>query len=555
MSAEVHVTFLGGLGDIGRNCAAIETEDALVILDCGQLFAGEDRPGVDSILPDLDYLWERRKKVVGLITTHGHEDHIGAIAPLFDMGVTCPIYGSPFTLGLVRHRLDERGLASKADFQEVGDHETRQIGPFSVEFLPVTHSVPGGYISSITTPQGVILHSSDFKLDLNPIDNRLTDLPRIEDIARDPGVRLLLADSTNADNPGSTRSESEIGPSIETVFADNQDRRIICAAFSSHVHRVQQIVDAALDSGRKVATLGLSMKRNVGLARSLGILKIPDPSIVDIADVDDYPPEELCVIATGAQGEDRAALAQAASGRSRWLTITDRDAVILSSYPIPGNESKVARVINNLVDRGAVVVDSVRAGVHTSGHGKRDELAALHNAASPEFFAPVHGEPLHLRSHAGLAEELGMSADAILQCRDGDRIVLSDGGATVKHGVRSGVHLLVHGPFVGPHEGAVDDRLVLGQHGFVNVTVAVDLERGELLAGPLVYSRGWVEAGDAEGLHGEISGLVDAVVEKALVDPEVDRAELSRRIRRTTGQFVNDSTGRRPMILPTVLDH
>lgn len=553
MSNDVRVTFLGGLGDIGRNCAAIETDDAILILDCGQLFAGEDRPGVDSILPDIDYLADRSDKVVGLITTHGHEDHIGAIAPLYAAGVRCPLWGSPFTLGLVRHRLDERGLLRDAVFNEVDDNETHQIGPFSVEFLPVTHSVPGGYISAITTPQGIILHSSDFKLDLHPIDGRHTDLARIGALASDPGVRLLLADSTNSDQPGHTKSESEIGTALVDVFHQHPDRRIICAAFSSHIHRVQQVVDAALATNRKIATLGLSMKRNVALARSLGVLRIPDTEFIDIGEVEEYEPHRLCIICTGAQGEERAALAQASAGRSKWITVTDSDAVILSSTPIPGNEARVATVYNELVDRGVVVIDSSKAGVHTSGHGKRNELATLHSAASPEFFAPVHGEARHLLAHAELAEQMGMAPENVLRCRDGDQIVLHDRGAKVNHGARSGVHLLVHGPFVGADDGAVDDRKILGQHGFVSVTIALDFQRDEIISGPVVFSRGWVEQDDAEPLQGDIADLVEATVAEAFKDSDMDRAEMARRIRRTTGQFVNDATGRRPMILPTVL--
>lgn len=553
MVDQVTVTFLGGLGDIGRNCAAIETDEALLVLDCGQLFAGEDRPGVDSILPDVDYLLDRADKIVGCITTHGHEDHIGALGPLFDMGVSFPIYGSPFTVGLVRHRLEERELLRDAELIEVGDNEHHTIGPFEVEFLPVTHSVPGGLISAIGTPQGTILHSSDFKLDLHPIDDRRTDLARIGAIAKDPGVRLLLADSTNSEIPGHSISESVIGGELLNVFRDHDDRRIICAAFSSHIHRIQQIANAALDGGRKVATLGLSMKRNVGLARQLGILRIPDTSVIDISEVDEYEPGQVCVISTGSQGEQRAALAQAAYGRSRWLEICDTDTIVLSSHPIPGNEAKVAGVINELVARGAKVVTSEEFDIHTSGHGKRDELTILHSIAIPEWFVPVHGEHRHLRAHANLARSLGMPHGNVLEAVDGDQIVMTDDGLRLDQQVTPGTHMLVNGPFIGPDGGIVGERRLLSDGGFVSATVVVDLDGGKMLARPQLESRGWVDPPNLDRLHEDLAILIEETVGHALHDGVSEQGELARRVRRATGQFVSAETNRRPMIVPIVI--
>ena len=552
MPSPVTITFLGGLGDIGRNCAAIETDDALLILDCGQLFAGEDRPGVDSILPDYDYLLDRADKIVGCITTHGHEDHIGGLAPILERGLSFPIHGSPFTLGMVKHRLDERDLLRKVEFHEAADHERHKIGPFDVEFLPVTHSVPGGLISAIGTPQGVVLHSSDFKLDLHPVDGRRTDLARIGAIAQDPGVRVLLADSTNSEVPGYTKSESEIGGELRRVFAQHRDRRLICAAFSSHIHRVQQIADAALADGRKIATIGMSMKRNVGLARQLNILRIPDASIIDIADAIDYAPHEMCVITTGSQGEARAALAQAAAGRSRWLEIGDTDTVVLSSSPIPGNEAKVSNVINKLIARGAKVAHNSEFAIHTSGHGKRDELTMLHSVATPEYFVPVHGEIRHLQAHAGLARSLGMADDHVLEAVDGDQIVMTDDGVTVNHKVTSGVHMLVHGPFIGADTDVVNERIVLGDGGFVSVSVVI--EGDELIAPPHVESRGWLAAEDLVDLHYDIERLVAKAVRQDLAAGVTKPGELRRRVRRVTGQFVSDETDRRPAIIPVVIN-
>ena len=407
MPSDVTITFLGGLGDIGRNCAAIECDDSLLMLDCGQLFASHEEPGVDSILPDVDYLFDRGDKIIGCVVTHGHEDHIGALAHVLARGLSFPIYGSAFTLGLVRYRLEERDLLGRTQLIEVADNEIVDIGPFQVEFLAVTHSVPGGLISAIGTPQGVVLHSSDFKLDPHPVDDRRTNLPRIGALAEDPGIRLLLADSTNSDIPGTTASESSMQANLAEVFRAHEGRRIITACFASHMHRVQQIIDVALADGRKIATLGLSMRKNVALARSLGLLKVPDDKFFDIEDIEDFEPGELCIVSTGSQGEDRSSLATAAAGSSRWITINDLDTVLLSSHPIPGNEARVSNMIDDLIRLGAEVVHSGLVEIHTSGHGKRDELTTLHTVSRPEWFVPVHGEYRHLVAHSLLAQSLG----------------------------------------------------------------------------------------------------------------------------------------------------
>ena len=554
MPQEVTITFLGGLGDIGRNCAAIETDDALLILDCGQLFSDEERPGVDSILPDVDYLFERKDKIIGCVITHGHEDHIGALAQVVDRGLSFPIYGSPFSLGLVRYRLDERDLLGKVDLIEVADDETVDIGPFSVEFLAVTHSVPGGLISAITTPQGIVLHSSDFKLDPHPIDDRRTNLPRIGALSSDPGIRLMLADSTNSDVPGTTASESTMGANLAEVFRANEGRRIITACFASHMHRVQQIVDAALDEGRRVATLGLSMRKNVALARSLGLLKIPDERFFDIEDIDDYEPGELCIISTGSQGEERSSLATAAAGSSRWIEIGDDDTVILSSHPIPGNEARVSNMINGLIKLGAEVVHSGLVEIHTSGHGKRDELTTLHTVAAPEWFVPVHGEYRHLMAHAALAVSLGMEEDRVLLAGDGDQVVLADDGLSLRERVTSGDHLLLHGAFLGADRGVLADRRILGDQGMVAVTAVVDFEAGEQPCAPWVESRGWLDGDDASEIADEIVAQVGDAIDDELTNPDWDRTSLMRRVRRTAGTIVNQRSRRRPMIVPVVID-
>lgn len=550
MATPVSVTFLGGLGDIGRNCAAIECGDELLILDCGQLFPDDLMPGADSVLPDLSYLDGRGDKIVGCIVTHGHEDHIGALSHALKR-FEFPIYGSAFTIGMVRSRLAEAGVLGRTELTVLVDHEQRSIGSFQCEFLPVTHSVPGGLISVITTPQGVILHSSDFKLDLNPVDGRLTDMARIEAIAGDPGIRLLLCDSTNADIPGQTQSESEIGPVLRQVFAENVGRRVITTSFSSHIHRVQQIADAAVESGRKVATLGMSMKRNMGLARELGMLKIDDRDFIDLEEIGSYEPGQICVVSTGSQAESRSALALAAVADSRWITIGPQDTIVMSSNPVPGNEARVFRMIDNLVRQGARVRHSGHLGLHTSGHGKQEELAALHRAANPEWFVPVHGQYHHLVAHMDLAERLGMSRDQMVFATDGDQIVLTDNGLELVEKVTPGTYTFVHGQLTEDDHNVFRERLILGGDGVVVATATVDLESRTLIGEVVIESRGWL----GEDHYENFTTAATVELESSLLAVLGGHDELSvelieRRMRRTVGQFVNTRTGRRPMILP-----
>ncbi|RMH78292.1 MAG: ribonuclease J [Actinomyces sp.] len=550
MSDPVSITFLGGLGEIGRNCAVLETDGRRVMLDCGQMFAGDDLPGVDAVLPDFEWLLESGGGIEACIATHAHEDHIGALPHLLEH-LSFPIYGSPFTLALVRHKLAEARVLDRTELRPIADGETHDIGPFTCEFLPVTHSIPSGLITAFHTRQGVILHSSDFKLDMTPVDGRRTDLSRIGALAADPGIRLLLADSTNADNPGSTRSESEVGEVLRGLFAAHAGRRLIVASFASHIHRLQQVADAAVATGRTVVTLGLSMRRNVTIARELGVLHIPDHALRDIEDLDELDPREVCIICTGSQGEPRAALTQMAQGRSKWTEIGPDDTVIFSSSPIPGNEAAVAAVRNDLARRGARVVHSGQIGVHTSGHGKAGELSVLHSVAVPEWFIPVHGEYAHLVAHAELARRLGMPDERVVLCEDGDRVVLDDDGITHTGSV-GGDHLYVDG-MVG-HLGStvLGERRILGDDGFVAVVVHVDLEGRRILAGPDVVTRGWVEQPALVAHEAAVADAVAEVVETALADGDTGLDELARVVRRAAGRVVNDRTRRRPMIVPVV---
>ncbi len=548
MPAPVHLTFLGGLGEIGRNCAALEVEGRVVLLDCGQLFP-DDRPGVDAVLPDFTWLRERADRIEGCVVTHAHEDHIGGL-PYLLSELSFPIYGAPFTLGMIRRKLQSAGVAVP-DLVPLEDHDRRTIGPFDCEFLPVTHSTPSGLMTVFGTPQGLILHSSDFKLDPTPVDGRVTDLARLEKLSADPGIRLLLADSTNADSAGSSASESEIGPVLQQIFEEHAGRRIVIGAFSSHVHRIQQIADAAVATDRRVAVLGPSMVRNVGLARQLGLLRISDDVLASEGELDGLDPARTCVVCTGSQGEPRAALALMARGRHRSITIGDRDTVVFSSHPIPGNEAAVSRLHNDLSRQGARLVHSGQLGVHTTGHGKADELLALHDATDPELFIPVHGEYAHLAAHHQLALERGMAPDRVLRCTDGDRVRLDSDG--LRHQKRvSDEYVMVDTAGAPVSERLVEERRALAEEGFVVVRVIVDGKRGRLAEQPFVETRGWIEPDEREDWCEAVADEVVRVLAPVLVDGERGVPELARLVRRATGRLVNARTGRRPALVPVV---
>lgn len=548
MTNHVTITFLGGLGQIGRNCAALESNGRIVILDCGQLFP-DDLPGVDAVLPDFSWLIERADRIDGCIVTHAHEDHIGGLPYLLrDMDV--PIYGSKFTLGMIKGKLKFANITG-TKMIEVKDHEHHKVGPFDCEFLPVTHSTPSGLMTVFTTDQGLIVHSSDFKLDPTPVDGRLTDLPRLRELSADPGIRLLLADSTNAGAAGASGSESEIGPVMDQIFADNHGKRIIVAAFSSHIHRVQQIADAAKETGRTLVVMGASMVRNVTLARELGLLRVSDKMIATAEDIDDLDPATTCVVCTGSQGEPRAALALMAQGRHRYLKITDQDTVVFSSHPIPGNEAAVSRLQNDLARRGARLVHSGQLNVHTSGHGKREELAELHLAVDADLFIPVHGEYAHLVSHHELALELGMNPDRVLRCVDGDQVRLSDDGLK-KVGQVSDQWIMMDERGTALSDELVEERRAVSGQGFVLIRVVVDGKKGVLVEPPFVTSRGWVEPGERDDWSHEVAQEVTAAIVEALEDGERDAHKLGRKARRAAGQLVGQRTGRRPSLVPVV---
>jgi len=544
--------FLGGLGEIGRNCACIEIEGRILILDVGIMFPDPDMPGVDLVLPDFSYLQENLDRVDGVILTHGHEDHTGGLAFLLRY-LPLKVYGSELTLGLARNRVDEAGLASQVTWIPVRDGERRRIGPCDVEFIPVTHSVPQAFATAFHTPQGIILHSGDFKIDLHPVDDRRTDLARMGALASDPGIRLLLSDSTNAEEPGFTPSESTVGATLRRVFLARPDRRFVVTCFASHIHRVQQVADAAIAGGRKVATLGRSMQKNVALARQLGLLDIPDRDMVDIEQVDNLPSGQVCVISTGSQGEPMSALSRLAVGENRFFKLREDDVVVISAHPIPGNEWSVGRVIDSLARRGVEVIHSGVDAVHVSGHARQGELSTLMSVTEPEFFIPVHGEYRHMANHVQLANSMGIPGDHILLCEDGDAVQL-DGSGLRRDGNVPGGYLFVDGSSVGDiGHGVLRDRKVLAEDGVVMAVATIDLKRAEVVGVPQIVTRGWAYDDDTDRLLDEARELVTTALAKALAGGSQDHETLNRVARKALGQLVGNRTKQRPMIVPVIV--
>lgn len=552
MSSPVRIAFLGGLGEIGRNCMAVEHDGRILLIDCGLMFPDADMHGIDLVLPDFTWLRQNADRIEGCVVTHGHEDHVGALQYLL-RDLSFPIFGSAVALGLARNRIEEAGLLGRTELVAVRDGERRKIGPFDVEFIPVTHSVPHAHAIALHTPQGVVLHTGDFKLDLTPVDGRRTDLGRIGALASNDGIRLLLADSTNAEEHGHAPSESSVGGVLRQLFMEQPDRRIITASFASHLHRIQQIMDAAVATGRVVATLGLSMKKNVRMGRDLGIISIPDDKLVDIDEIDKYPPGKVCIVSTGSQGEPMSALALLARGESKFVKVGEHDTVILSSHAIPGNEGNVNRVIDGLLRAGCEVVHSGVADVHATGHAQADELKTYLSITNPEWYVPIHGEYRHMVANAKLGMLMGVARDHVLLCEDGDVLELSDDGLAMAGRIPAG-YLYVDGIVGDVGQGVLRDRKVLAEEGVVVVVVTVDIETSKVLTGPEIITRGWVYAPEAEDLLDEACDTVAAAVERALGEGIRDVETLERDVRRAAGKFVNERTRRRPMIVPVVME-
>ncbi|MEH0827106.1 MULTISPECIES: ribonuclease J [unclassified Micromonospora] len=538
---------LGGLGAIGRNMTVFEYDGKLLIVDCGVLFPDVEQPGVDLILPDFGPILDRLDDVQAIVLTHGHEDHIGAVPYLLAHKPDIPLVGSQFTLALVEAKLAERRIQPYTLTVREGGRE--RLGPFECEFFAVNHSIPDALAVAIRTPAGLVLHTGDFKMDQVPLDGRITDLAGFARLGAE-GVDLLLSDSTNAEIPGFVTPEREIGPVLDSTFAKARGR-IIVASFASHVHRVQQVFDSAAEHGRKVALIGRSMVRNMGIARDLGLLNIPAGLVVGIEEATTLPPEQIVLMSTGSQGEPMSALGRMASGDHRHITIAPGDTVVLASSLVPGNETSVYRVINRLARAGAVVVHKDVAKVHVSGHAPAGELLYLLNVVRPSNLMPVHGEWRHLRAHARLGVESGVAADRVVLCEDGDVVDLVEGRASLVGHVKSR-YVYVDGLAVGDvSESLLTERRILGDGGFIATTVVVDSVTGKVVGGPTLSAKGFSE--DPEAFN-PVVPLVTEALNRAAADGITDPHQLQQIVRRTVGRWVNDKYRRRPMIVPTVVE-
>lgn len=552
MPGPVRIVFLGGLGEIGRNCFCLEVDGRILVVDCGLMFPDADMPGVDLVLPDFTYLRDNADRVEGVVLTHGHEDHVGGLSYLL-RDVPVPIYGSALCLGFARNRIEESGMLGRTDLIPVGDGDRIDIGPFDVEFVPVSHSVPHAFATAYRTPAGTILHTGDFKLDLTPVDGRVTDLPRLGQIAGE-GVRLLLSDSTNAERPGFTPSEATVGPVILDILRDHPDRRVIVASFASHLHRVQQVARAAVQCGRKVAFVGRSMQQNAALARELGMFDLPESRVVDIEEVSRLAPGEVCVICTGSQGEPMSALSLMAAHEHKYLKVSEDDVVVISAHAIPGNEANVARVIDALYRAGADVLHERTAPVHVSGHASQEELKFMLSLVRPEWFIPVHGEFRHMVHHARLAEAVGVPSDHVFLCVDGDVVTLGPDGLDVDHRAVPAGYQFVDGIMDDVSHGVLRDRRNLAEEGVVVVFVTVDAGTGEIVTGPEIVTRGWVYEEEALDLIEEAKDAVRESIAEAAAEGATDFETLRRHARRALGRFINQRTRRRPAIIPVVLE-
>ena len=537
---------LGGLGEIGRNMTAFEYDGRLLLVDCGVLFPEDHHPGVDLILPDFDPIRERLDQVEALVLTHGHEDHIGATPYLLRERGDIPLVGSKLTLALLGSKLREHRLKETVTY-EVAAGETITFGPFVLEFIAVNHSIPDALAVVIRTGAGVVLHTGDFKMDQLPLDGRITDLNEFARLG-DEGVDLFLTDSTNAEVPGFTTPEKDISPVLERVFAKS-NQRIIVACFASHVHRVQQVLDAAVAHGRKVGYVGRSMVRNMAIAQELGYLTVPPGVMVEAKELPELPPEKQVLISTGSQGEPLSALSRIAQRNHNFVHIEEGDTVILASSLIPGNENAVYRVINGLSRWGANVVHKGNALVHVSGHASAGELLYCYNIVKPRNVMPVHGEIRHMRANADLARATGV--ENVVLAEDGVVVDLVDGVAKVAGKVDVG-YVFVDGTTIGDiTESSLKDRRILGEEGFISVIVVVDSVTGKVVSGPEIHARGFAED---DSTFDEIKQPIIDAIDAAIADGVDDSYQLQQTVRRVVGRWVNRTHRRRPMIIPVVIE-
>ncbi|KLL97322.1 ribonuclease J [Rhodococcus sp. IITR03] len=542
----LRVVALGGIGEIGRNMTVFEHQGRLLIVDCGVLFPEDQQPGVDLILPDFRYIEDRMDDVEAIVLTHGHEDHIGAVPFLLRLRPDIPVVGSKFTLALVAAKCREHRQRPK--LVEVVEGQSTSHGPFECEYFAVNHSIPDAIAVAIRTAAGVVLHTGDIKLDQLPLDNRLTDLAGFSRLG-DEGVDLFLVDSTNAEVPGFVTPEREIGGVLDTVIG-KATNRVIVASFASHVHRIQQIVDVAERYNRRVAFVGRSMVRNMQIAQDLGYLNVPDGLEVDIDTAASLPDGRVVLVSTGSQGEPLSALSRMARGEHRQINIRADDLVVLASSLIPGNENSVFAVVNGLAKRGAKVVTQQNAKVHVSGHASAGELLYLYNAVRPTNAMPVHGEWRHLRANAALAEATGVPRERIVLAEDGVVVDMVDGLAEIVGRVPVG-HVYVDGLSVGDvGESTLSDRLVLGEGGFISISVAVDAATGRAVSAPEVSGRGF---SDDPGALNEAAQLVDKALNELAAEGVTETHRIAQGIRRVVGRWVAETYRRRPMIVPTVI--
>lgn len=543
----VRIVPLGGIGNIGRNMTTFECNGRILVVDCGVLFPEESQPGVDLILPDFSYLADRLDDIDGIILTHGHEDHIGAVPYLLKLRNDIPLIGSEFTIALVESKLAEHRIKPYSFVVQEGDVE--QIGNFECEFIAVNHSIPDALAVFMRSAGGNILITGDFKMDQLPLDGRITDL-RAFARAGEAGVDLFMVDSTNAEVPGFVHSEMEIGPVLENIFAQATGQ-IVVASFASHVHRVQQVLDAAHLYRRKVCFVGRSMVKNMGIAAELGLLNVPDDTLVDLREIADLPDEKRVFMSTGSQGEPMAVLSRIASGTHQRIGVGPGDTVIFASSLIPGNENSVFRLINGLTKLGAKVVHQGNAKIHVSGHSAQGELLYAYNIVEPLNVMPIHGEPRHLVANGSLAVKTGVPAENVILCEDGSVVDLCAGVAKIVGEIPCG-YVFVDGSSVGEiGEAELTDRRTLGQEGFIAIFAVVDSQKHEILAGPHVQARGMAEN---EAIFEEILPSVRDALQLALEKGTADTYQMQQAMRRVIGRWAAKSLHRAPMIIPTVIE-
>ena len=540
---------LGGLEEIGMNMTAFEYEDSIIVVDCGMSFPSDDMLGIDLVIPDVTYLKDNIEKVKGFFITHGHEDHIGAL-PYVLREISVPIYATKLTLALIENKLKEHEMTRSTKRKVVKYGQTINLGCFRVEFIRTNHSIADAAALAIYTPKGIVVHTGDFKVDYTPVFGDPVDLQRFAELGR-KGVLALMCDSTNAIREGFTMSERTVGKRFDSIFEDNQDRRILVATFASNVDRVQQVINTAYKFGRKVVVEGRSMVNVIGTASELGYINIPDGTLITIDQLKDYPDEKTVLITTGSQGESMAALSRMASGLHRKVSITAKDTVVLSSTPIPGNEKAVSKVINELSAKGAKVIFQ---DTHVSGHACKEEIKLIYSLVHPKFSIPVHGEYRHRASQADLARQLGIPDDHIFMMQSGDVLTLDEEHAEVTGHVQAG-GIFVDGLGVGDVGNIVlRDRHNLAENGIVIVVLTLDRASHELLAGPDIVSRGFIYVRESEDFMVEAQGVVTRAVEGALKKGNCDWGKMKAVIKDELSDFIWKKMKRNPMILPIIMD-